>query len=41
MDVKKFTEYTLKECALAEDGKASIDFEILSSFKVFNNCTEL
>ena len=37
----KFTEEPLKECALAEYGKVSIDFEIASPFKVFNKCIGL
>lgn len=36
--MKKFTEEPLKECALADDCKVRIDFEIPSPFKVFNEC---
>ena len=36
--IKKFIEEPLKECALADDGKVRIDFEISSPFKVFNKC---
>ena len=39
--MKKFTEESLKDCALAEDGKVSIDFEIASPFKLFNKCIGL
>ena len=36
--MKKFTEEPLKDCALAEVGKVSIDFEIALPFKVLSKC---